>query len=419
MADPVNTSASQGSNQQNFDAQVLDDLTVLQQTGGTTETPGGAQSDVSERVVNEGDKDDPSLLHEPPAKVAQASGLQGGQHSVVDTVLAGGVIEASQGRTPVPPSGGAPTSASSATESAAAGAMAGTAAAEPVPATNALAQAVADQPVASGASEAPTQAATPRAGVVGTETVATDNTAETAGSSTTTQMDVGTVSDPTNTPAPTPGSTPASVVDVVPAPVGESATVPAPEPTHANNGFGNGDQAAPGQSATHNHAENAATTGDTNEGGSAHAGGSAANNGFGNGDQAAPGQSATHNHAENDVNTSHPNASEVAHTADAPAFQGDELDLAVLLPQGNSAADTHAYVAVMSDAETHSPMAVDSGQGGEHASWVEAANNAQAPTVESGHAFDSTAETINFSDAHGGGHNWEVQDTHDHGHGHS
>jgi hypothetical protein len=66
MADPVNTSASGGSDQQNFDAQVLDDLTVLQQTGGATETPGGAQGDVSDRIVNEVTRTTPACFMSRP-----------------------------------------------------------------------------------------------------------------------------------------------------------------------------------------------------------------------------------------------------------------------------------------------------------------------------------------------------------------
>jgi hypothetical protein len=64
-----------------------------------------------------------------------------------------------------------------------------------------------------------------------------------------------------------------------------------------NNGFGNGDQDAPGDSESHNNAENATDEdeGDENSDGDAHKG----NNGFGNGDQDAPGNSESHNNAEN------------------------------------------------------------------------------------------------------------------------
>ena len=67
-----------------------------------------------------------------------------------------------------------------------------------------------------------------------------------------------------------------------------------------NNGFGNGDQGAPGDSLDHNNAENATalddTTTDEDDGSDDD---SSENNGFGNGDQGAPGDSLDHNNAEN------------------------------------------------------------------------------------------------------------------------
>jgi hypothetical protein len=376
MADPVNTSASGGSDQQNFDAQVLDDLTVLQQTGGATETPGGAQGDVGDRIVNEGDKDDPSLFHEPPLKVAQAADTQGDQqNSVVNTVLAGGAIETSLEHT---------NASASMMDRGAAAPVQETAPAAPV-------AEAAPVPVAAVVAD------TPAAPVV---EVAAAPVQETA-------------------PA-------ALVAEAAPVPVAAvvADTPAAPEPAkdaHANNGFGNGDQAAPGHSAAHNQAENDTNSHDASEGGAAQAKDGHANNGFGNGDQAAPGHSATHNNAENDANTKHSSASEsdAAHLTQggsATASQLDELDLAVLLPQGGGSADNTAYVAAMSGDENQSHGAAE-GSGGAASSWVDVADQPHASAAESAHAFDSTTETINFSsDAHGGGHDWEVQDTHGHGH---
>ena len=79
-----------------------------------------------------------------------------------------------------------------------------------------------------------------------------------------------------------------------------------------NNGFGNGNQDAPGNSLTNNNAENAGGTnaivypGNSNKGDSDpsvppvdSSNGSKGNNGFGNGNQDAPGNSLTNNNAEN------------------------------------------------------------------------------------------------------------------------
>jgi|GEM_PF-3722016 len=60
-----------------------------------------------------------------------------------------------------------------------------------------------------------------------------------------------------------------------------------------NNGFGNGDQDAPGNSGPHNNAENAADEEEDSDGEGK------GNNGFGNGDQDAPGNSGSNNNAEN------------------------------------------------------------------------------------------------------------------------
>ena len=74
-----------------------------------------------------------------------------------------------------------------------------------------------------------------------------------------------------------------------------------PDSEHPNNGFGNGDQDAPGNSLDNNNAENDQTPG---EQGNSHQnnngnGGGGGNNGFGNGDQDAPGNSGPNNNAEN------------------------------------------------------------------------------------------------------------------------
>jgi hypothetical protein len=72
---------------------------------------------------------------------------------------------------------------------------------------------------------------------------------------------------------------------------------------HPNNGFGNGDQDAPGDSGPHNNAENDQTPGEqgnSHENDSGNGGSGGGNNGWGNGDQDAPGNSLNHNNAEND-----------------------------------------------------------------------------------------------------------------------
>jgi len=71
-----------------------------------------------------------------------------------------------------------------------------------------------------------------------------------------------------------------------------------------NNGFGNGDQNAPGHSGPHNNAENSQKNKVNNVGVDTHGGHEkdlAENNGFGNGDQNAPGNSLNHNGAENKI----------------------------------------------------------------------------------------------------------------------
>ena len=77
---------------------------------------------------------------------------------------------------------------------------------------------------------------------------------------------------------------------------------------HQNNGFGNGDQDPPGNSGSHNNAENDTTPGEQgnshqNDYGNGGSGGSPddhQDNGWGNGDDSAPGNSLNHNNAEND-----------------------------------------------------------------------------------------------------------------------
>jgi hypothetical protein len=64
---------------------------------------------------------------------------------------------------------------------------------------------------------------------------------------------------------------------------------------HDNNGWGNGDQDAPGNSGDHNNAENG--PGNSNPGGPGKD--ATANNGWGNGDQTPPGNSGDNNNAEN------------------------------------------------------------------------------------------------------------------------
>jgi hypothetical protein len=85
-----------------------------------------------------------------------------------------------------------------------------------------------------------------------------------------------------------------------------------PGSKNENNGFGNGDQDAPGNSLDNNNAENDQTPG---EQGNSHQnngnnGGGGGNNGFGNGDQDAPGNSGPNNNAEN-AETPGPNTGEL------------------------------------------------------------------------------------------------------------
>ena len=88
------------------------------------------------------------------------------------------------------------------------------------------------------------------------------------------------------------------------------------DPGKGNNGFGNGDQDAPGNSGSNNNAENDQTPGEqgnshqnNNDNGGSGGNHGGQNNGWGNGDQDAPGNSGSHNNAENDQT---PNG----HTAD-------------------------------------------------------------------------------------------------------
>jgi hypothetical protein len=87
-----------------------------------------------------------------------------------------------------------------------------------------------------------------------------------------------------------------------------------PGSKNENNGFGNGDQDAPGNSLDNNNAENDQTPGEQgnshqNNNGNGGGGGrpeNQQNNGFGNGDQDAPGNSGPNNNAEN-AETLNPN----------------------------------------------------------------------------------------------------------------
>ncbi len=85
---------------------------------------------------------------------------------------------------------------------------------------------------------------------------------------------------------PTPGKDPAP---------GKSQKCTRVDFDHNNNGWGNGDQDAPGNSGNHNNAENG--SGNSNPGGPGK--NEAANNGWGNGDQKPPGNSGNNNNAEN------------------------------------------------------------------------------------------------------------------------
>jgi Ca2+-binding RTX toxin-like protein len=130
--------------------------------------------------------------------------------------------------------------------------------------------------------------------------------------------------------------------------------------THNNNGFGNGDQNAPGNSADNNNAENAdgdkenngkgssqGNNGNSNNGGSENSnsnsnnggsensnsnsnnGGSEnsnSNNGFGNGDQSAPGNSADNNNAENAASNSSSQSNTTDDHVDGVSLPGTTAD---------------------------------------------------------------------------------------------
>lgn len=72
---------------------------------------------------------------------------------------------------------------------------------------------------------------------------------------------------------------------------------------HDNNGWGNGDQNAPGNSGPHNNAENGPRTPPPGNPGK----NNGQNNGWGNGDQNAPGNSGPTNNAENGPKSPAPN----------------------------------------------------------------------------------------------------------------
>jgi hypothetical protein len=100
------------------------------------------------------------------------------------------------------------------------------------------------------------------------------------------------------------GTTPVPVKDPTP---GNSQKCTRVDFDHDNNGWGNGDQDAPGNSGPHNNAENGPSgdyPGNSGNGGnSGNPGGpckdTSGNNGFGNGDQTPPANSADNNNAEN------------------------------------------------------------------------------------------------------------------------
>lgn len=68
---------------------------------------------------------------------------------------------------------------------------------------------------------------------------------------------------------------------------------------HDNNGWGNGDQDAPGHSGDHNNAENGSGNNNPGNPGGGPCKEESGNNGFGNGDQKPPGNSGDQNNAEN------------------------------------------------------------------------------------------------------------------------
>jgi hypothetical protein len=74
-----------------------------------------------------------------------------------------------------------------------------------------------------------------------------------------------------------------------------------------NNGWGNGDQDAPGNSGGNNNAENG-------PGNTPPPGNPGGNNGWGNGDQKAPGNSGSNNNAENGPKSPTPNTATAATT---------------------------------------------------------------------------------------------------------
>ena len=80
---------------------------------------------------------------------------------------------------------------------------------------------------------------------------------------------------------------------------------------HDNNGWGNGDQDAPGNSGPHNNAENGPGDPPPGNPGSNNGGNNSGNNGWGNGDQSPPGSSADNNNAENGPNSPTPNSDEI------------------------------------------------------------------------------------------------------------
>ncbi|MDD7987090.1 hypothetical protein PQO01_19235 [Lentisphaera marina] len=95
-----------------------------------------------------------------------------------------------------------------------------------------------------------------------------------------------------------------------------------------NNGFGNGDQDAPGNSLENNNAENA--QGDESNSEEEVNSSKNQNNGFGNGDQDAPGNSLENNNAENaqgNNGNTNPNSVEVDNSAEIAQLEAKIVDL--------------------------------------------------------------------------------------------
>ncbi|MCX6076307.1 MAG: hypothetical protein NTW78_05390, partial [Campylobacterales bacterium] len=107
---------------------------------------------------------------------------------------------------------------------------------------------------------------------------------------------------PTTAPTEAPTTAPTEAPTQAPTTAPTEAPTTAPTESHENNDHGNGDQDAPGNSGSHNNAENVPTQAPTTaptEAPTTAPTESHENNGHGNGDQDAPGNSGSHNNAEN------------------------------------------------------------------------------------------------------------------------